>query len=132
MEVLLNELGVLCCAEAAAGGLASTPPAVLASRAAVAQRLRDALPKLRLDMGEQARREKHLLLPESERGAEMWAYWQEQLAAPLPQLDFPADFPRSSSVSSTGDAHGFMLDSALMPRMLHTRTGGLVFLFKND
>ena len=38
-----------------------------------------------------------------EEGERLWAYWQRQLAGPLPVLDLPTDLPRPPS-AATGAA----------------------------
>ncbi|HTQ78520.1 MAG TPA: condensation domain-containing protein, partial [Thermoanaerobaculia bacterium] len=52
----------------------------------------DALPPLTATYAQYARWQSRLLA--SPRGGELAAYWERQLAAPLPQLDLPADRPR--------------------------------------
>ena len=49
-------------------------------------------------------------------GARIWSYWREQLKAPLPVLDLPADRPRSRVATHAGAAHAFGLGGALAER----------------
>jgi amino acid adenylation domain-containing protein len=48
-----------------------------------------------------------------EEGQRHWAYWQQQLAAPLPVLDLPTDFVRPAIQSYQGAVKHFELDPIL-------------------
>lgn len=49
----------------------------------------------------------------SDKGRELWTYWQKQLGGLLPILDMPTDYPRPVIRSFRGDWHKFKIDEQL-------------------
>jgi amino acid adenylation domain-containing protein len=49
----------------------------------------------------------------SSAGEAMWAYWQRQLAAPLPTLDLPLDHPRPAVQTFRGATHTFQIEAEI-------------------
>jgi hypothetical protein len=95
LAVLLNELGVIY-------------PAQCAGVKAV-------LPPLATDYTDYVRWQAEMLAgPE---GARLWAYWKNQLAGPLPNLDLPTDRPRPALQTYRGASHDFHLDADLTGRL---------------
>jgi len=58
----------------------------------------------------------HSLLS-SPAGTELWDFWRQQLAAPLAQLDLPADRPRPATSSYRGDSVRIDISPALSARL---------------
>ena len=95
LAVILNELGVLYPAEKAG--------------------VQAALPPLDLQYTDYVRWQSEMLAsPEGER---LWAYWQKQLAGPLPVLNLPTDRPRPPIQTYHGAAHDFNLNDELARRL---------------
>ena len=53
-----------------------------------------------------------------EEGERHWAYWENQLAGPLPVLDLPTDFPRPAPQSFRGATRHFDLEPELTAEIL--------------
>ena len=53
----------------------------------------------------------------SERGEQLFAYWQKQLAGDLPVLNLPADRPRPPVQTYSGASHSFKLNKELAERI---------------
>ena len=64
------------------------------------------------------------------QGEEDWAYWQQQLAGPLPALDLPTDKPRPPVQTHNGASHAFTIpaDLAHQVRALAQREGVTLYM----
>jgi amino acid adenylation domain-containing protein len=91
LAVLLDELGTLY--GAAAAGRAAT------------------LPPLRYQFADYVRWQNALL--ENAAGERLWAYWKQELAGDLPDLNLPTDRPRPPFQTSRGGARVFNVDDDL-------------------
>jgi amino acid adenylation domain-containing protein len=69
------------------------------------------LPPLALTAADFARRQAAALA--GEEGARLWAYWEQQLAGPLPALDFPTDRPRPAVQTDRGAQRSLVLERTL-------------------
>ncbi len=50
-------------------------------------------------------------------GERLWAYWEKQLAGPLPVLDFPTDRPRPAMQTDHGASRSLLVDVALTEQL---------------
>lgn len=69
------------------------------------------LPPLAIQYKDYAAWQNNLLQDDSTQTHQ--TYWQQKLAAPLPQLDLPTDFPRPSVQTFKGNTLHFQLDASL-------------------
>jgi hypothetical protein len=95
LAILLNELGAVYPAEAADA--------------------RTALAPLDLQYSDYVRWQSEMLA--GAEGERLWAYWQRQLAGPLPVLDLPTDRPRQPIQTHRGGSHDFNLNDELSGRL---------------
>jgi amino acid adenylation domain-containing protein/non-ribosomal peptide synthase protein (TIGR01720 family) len=74
-----------------------------------------ALPPVSSDYSEFVRSQKEMLL--SDRGRQLWEYWNKQLSGELPVLDLMTDRPRPPVQTYGGSSHPFRLGSGLTEKL---------------
>lgn len=73
------------------------------------------LPALTVRYADYVQRQRQLL--EGPTGERLWSFWQEELAAELPILDLPTDYPRPPVQTFAGATHVFTLDADLTAKV---------------
>lgn len=113
LEIIRHELELLY----AQAATEERPTAVLADR----------LPALTTTYQEYVRRQNDLLAGAS--GEQLWSFWREQLAGPLPRLDLPLDFGRPAVQRYAGASCPIDLPDSLFVRLrsLAQAESGTVF-----
>jgi natural product biosynthesis luciferase-like monooxygenase protein len=53
----------------------------------------------------------------SQKGEELWSYWQNQLSGDMPSLDLPTDHPRQAAQTYAGASEGLRLGGDLTARL---------------
>ena len=76
---------------------------------------RAALPPVSRDYFEFVRRQKEMLL--SDRGEQLWEYWNRQLSGEIPGLDPMTDHPRPPVQTYRGGSHPFRLGTLLTEKL---------------